>query len=136
MVVLSHSRKGEVYAAYYPSLENGILPHLQGEVIMIPHESVPNWVSSLNDADACFAGTGLPLLEAKGLLASPGAVGASGTPDAYWILVIAEALLSLDRTVDPSGLVPCYVRPPDAKKPAAGTIVTHLPDDTGDRTNS
>ena len=136
VVVLSDARKGEVYAAYYPSLENAVIPYMQGEVILIPHESVPYWVSSLNAADACFAGTALPLLEEKGLSAYPVGIGGSGTPDANWILVIAEALMSLGRTVDPSDLVPCYVRPPDAKKPASGTIVTRLSDDTGDRTDS
>ena len=135
-VVLVDARKGEVYAAYYPSLEEGTLPRRQGEVELIPHDRVLNWVSSLNDPDARLVGTGLPLLVEKGLLGDLENVGdGSEAPDAVWILALAETLLSLGRTVDPSGLVPCYVRPPDAKKPSPGTIVTSL-QSTGDNADS
>jgi len=135
-VVLVDARKGEVYAAYYPSLEEGTLPRRQGEVELIPHDRVLNWVSSFNDPDARLIGTGLPLLVEKGLLGDLENVGdGSEAPDAVWILALAETLLSLGRTVDPSVLVPCYVRPPDAKKPSPGTIVTSL-QSTGDNADS
>jgi tRNA A37 threonylcarbamoyladenosine modification protein TsaB len=105
-------------------------------VELIPHDRVLNWVSSLNDPDARLVGTGLPLLVEKGLLGDLENVGdGSEAPDAVWILALAETLLSLGRTVDPSGLVPCYVRPPDAKKPSPGTIVTSL-QSTGDNADS
>jgi tRNA threonylcarbamoyladenosine biosynthesis protein TsaB len=128
-VVLSDARKGEVYAAYYSSLKDGILPRRQGEVRLIPNDEVLNWVSTLNDPNARLIGTGLPLLVEKGLLDDLDNVGdGSEVPDAVWILALAEILLSLGRTVDPSGLVPYYVRPPDAKKPSPGTIVTCISD--------
>jgi len=128
-VVLADARKGEVYAAYYPSLEEGALPRMQGEVMLIPHDRVSNWVSSFNDPDTRLVGTGLSLLDEKGLLDDLGKVaGGSGAPDAAWILALAETFFSLGRTVDPSGLVPCYVRPPDAKKPSPGTMVSGTPE--------
>ncbi len=135
-VVLADARKGEVYAAYYPSLEEGTLPRMQGEVMLVPHESVLTWVSTLNDPDARLIGTGLPLLAEKGLLGDLEDLGDdSGAPDAVWILDLAEILFSIGRTVDPSDLVPCYVRPPDAKKASPGTIVIGI-SDTGDRAGS
>ncbi len=135
-VVLADARKGEVYAAYYPSLEEENLPLRQGEVVLIPHDKVLNWVSSLNDPDARLVGTGLPLLAEKNLLGDfQNAGNDPGAPDAIWLLALAEILLSLGRTVDPSGLVPGYVRPPDAKKTSPGTIVSNLPI-TGDRADS
>jgi len=128
-VVLADARKGEVYAAYYPSLGEGTLPHRQEEMMLIPHDKVSSWVSSLNDPDVRLIGTGLPLLVEKGLLNDVEDVGdGSGAPDAVWILALGEVLFSLGRTVDPSGLIPCYVRPPDAKKPSPGRIVTGLSD--------
>ena len=128
-VVLTDARKGEVYAAYYPSPEEGALPHRQGEMLLLSHDDVSSWVSSLNDPDVRLVGTGLSLLVAKGLLGDLEAVEeGSGTPDAVWILALGEVLLSLGRTVAPSGLIPCYVRPPDAKKPSPGRVVTGLPD--------
>lgn len=135
-VVLADARKGEVYAVYYPSLEDGTLPRRQGEVMLIPHDRVSSWVLSLKDPDARLVGTGLPLLAEKGLLVDLENVGdTSGAPDAIWILALAETLFSLGRTVDPSGLVPCYVRPPDAKTPSPGTIVTSI-SGTDDRADS
>ena len=135
-VVLADARKGEVYAAYYPFLGEETLPRMQGEVMLIPHDRVSNWVSSLSDPAARLVGTGLPLLVEKGLLDEFENVGdGSESPDAVWILALAETLLSLGRTVDPSGLVPCYVRPPDAKKPSPGTIVTSI-FGTSDRVDS
>jgi len=132
VVVLADARKGEVYASYYPSLEEETLPQRQGETILIPHDAVLNWVSSLNDAQVRLAGTGLPQLAEKGLLRDQDEVeSGSGVPDAVWILALGEILLSQGRTVDPSGLVPCYVRPPDAKAPSPGTIVTDTPDAGG-----
>lgn len=127
VVVLADARKGEVYAAYYPSLEEGTLPRMQGEMMLIPHEKVLNWVSSLNDPDARLTGTGLSILNEKGLL--PGLENVddgSGAPDAACVLTLGETLFSLGCTVDPSGLVPSYVRHPDAKTPLPGTIVTGL----------
>jgi tRNA threonylcarbamoyladenosine biosynthesis protein TsaB len=129
VVVLADARKGEVYAAYYPFLEDGDLPRRQGEVMLIPHDRVSDWIVSLEDPGARMVGTGLSLLEEKGLLHGLEKVGGgSGEPDAVWILALAEIFLSLGRTVDPSGLIPCYVRPPDAEKPSPGTIVTSRPD--------
>jgi tRNA threonylcarbamoyladenosine biosynthesis protein TsaB len=127
-VVLTDARKGEVYAAYYPSIENGALPLRQGDVMLIPHDRVSSWVSSLNDPGARLVGTGLSLLEEKSLLSDFEKIGdGSEAPDAVWILALAEIFFSLGRTVGPSGLVPCYVRPPDARKPSPGTIVTSIP---------
>ncbi len=136
VVVLADARKGEVYAAYYPSIEEGTLPRMHGEVMLVPHDRVSNWVLSFHDPDARLVGTGLPLLVEKGLLDDLENVGdGSEAPDAVWTLALAEVLLSLGRTVDPSGLVPCYVRPPDAKKPSPGTIVTGITR-TSDRADS
>jgi len=128
-VVLTDARKGEVYAAYYPSIEEGTYPHRQGEVILLPPDEVSGWVSALKDPAAHLVGTGLPLLVEKGLLSDFENVGnGSETPDALWILALGELLFALGRTVEPSGLIPCYVRPPDAKKPSPGKIFTGLPD--------
>jgi tRNA threonylcarbamoyladenosine biosynthesis protein TsaB len=136
VVVLADARKGEVYAAYYPFLENGALPRRQGEVMLIPHDRVSDWIVSLKDPGARMVGTGLSLLEEKGLLDGLEKVGGgSGEPDAVWVLALAEIFFSLGRTVDPSGLIPCYVRPPDAEKPSPGTIVTSEPD-IGDPSHS
>ncbi|MDF1524828.1 MAG: tRNA (adenosine(37)-N6)-threonylcarbamoyltransferase complex dimerization subunit type 1 TsaB [bacterium] len=127
-VVLTDARKGEVYAAYYPSLEEGALPRRQGEMMLLPYNEVSSWVSSLNDPDVHLVGTGLSLLEEKGLLNDIEDVEAgSGAPDAAWVLALGEVLFSLGRTVEPSGLIPCYVRPPDARKPSPGKVVTGFP---------
>jgi len=136
VVALTDARKGEVYAAYYPFLDGKGLPQRQGEVMMIPHDRVLKWVSSLDDPEVRPVGTGLPLLAEKGQLGDMLDdikiidVG-SGVPDAVWILVLAEILLSLGLTVEPSGLLPYYVRPPDAKKPSSGTIITSVSDTGG-----
>jgi tRNA threonylcarbamoyladenosine biosynthesis protein TsaB len=128
-VVLADARKGEVYAAYYPFLDEGTLPHRQGEIMLLPHDEVPGWLSTLKDPDARLVGTGMGLLEEKGLSGDFEAVGdGSGAPDATWVLALGEILLGLGRTVAPSGLIPCYVRPPDAKKPSPGKIVTGFSD--------
>ena len=130
-IVLADARKDEVYAAYYPSLDGDSLPKRMGDVVLIPHSEVMDWVSSLKDHDAHFAGTGLPLLAGKGLAMEGETVGGSGAPDAVCILGLAELLLELGRFVEPSALVPSYVRPPDAKKPSPGTIVTEIPEPGG-----
>lgn len=131
-VVLADARKGEVYAAYYPFLDEGGLPLRQGEVKLIRHEEVPDWLSTLADPEMCLAGTGVPFLVGKGLVGEDHSVAEGpGAPDAVWILTLAESLLPLGRTVEPSGLVPFYVRPPDAKRPSTGTIVTGMPDSDG-----
>lgn len=123
--VLADARKGEVYAAYYPSLNANALPQRHGELILLPHEQVPDWLASLNRSGVRLAGTGLPELAEKNLVGPlSDAQDSSGSPDALWILALAGILLSMGRTVDPSGLIPCYVRPPDAKAPSSGTIVT------------
>jgi tRNA threonylcarbamoyladenosine biosynthesis protein TsaB len=128
-VVLTDARKGEVYAAYYPSLGEGALPRRQGEMRLLPYDQVSSWVSSLNDPDVRLVGTGVSLLVEKGLLSDLEAVEeGSGAPDAVWVLALGEVLFSLGRTVDSSGLIPCYVRPPDAKKPSPRRVVTGLPD--------
>jgi tRNA A37 threonylcarbamoyladenosine modification protein TsaB len=134
-VVLLDARKDEVYAAYYPVLDKSNLPHRDGDVMLISLDSVPDWVSSLNDPRAHLAGTGLHLLAEKGFLDGFENLGdGSEAPDAAWILSLAETLLPLGHTVEPSDLVPCYVRPPDAKRPSPGTIVTKA-GETGDRTD-
>lgn len=127
--VLADARKGEVYAAYYPSLDERGLPRREGEVVLISQEQVPDWLSSLEDPDVYLAGTAIAFLAEKGLLGEMGSVGhGNGSPDAGFILSLAQKLLSLGLTVDPPGLVPMYVRPPDADPPSPGTIVTASPD--------
>jgi tRNA threonylcarbamoyladenosine biosynthesis protein TsaB len=126
-IVLADARKDEVYAAYYPSLDGDSLPKRQGDVILIPHGEVIEWISSLKDHEAYFAGTGLSLLAGKGLMIEGNTAAGSGVPDAACILGLAEILFELGRFVDPSALVPSYVRPPDAKKPSSGIVVTETP---------
>ncbi len=129
-MVVADARKGEVYAAYYPSLEENSLPCRQGDVALLPNEGVPEWFLSLNDPAVYVTGTGLLPLTREGLLDDLKCNRASAAaPDAIWILELAEILLSLDRTVEPEGLVPCYVRPPDARKTSTGSMVTNLTDD-------
>lgn len=125
VAVLADARKGEVYAAYYPSLDENSLPLRQGDVMLLPHEAIPEWLLSLEDPGMVLTGTGLHLLSEKGLLKGPETVpGVTGAPDAAWILAIAEVLLPMGAAVDPSGLIPGYVRSPDAKKPSPGSMVT------------
>jgi tRNA threonylcarbamoyladenosine biosynthesis protein TsaB len=130
-IVLADARKDEVYAAYYPSLDDDSLPGRRGDVILIPHSEVMDWVLSLEDHDAHFAGTALPLLASKGLAFGGETAAGPGEPDAVCILGLAEILIDLGRSVDPSALVPGYVRRPDAKKPSPGTIVTEIPGSGG-----
>lgn len=127
-IVLADARKDEVYAAYYPSLDGNSLPKRQGDVILIPHGEVIEWISSLKDHEAHFAGTGLPFLSGKDLLIEGKTAAGPGAPDAACILGLAEFLVELGRFVDPSALVPSYVRPPDAKKPSSGIVVTGTPE--------
>lgn len=124
-VVLADARKGEVYAGYYASLTGDLLPLRQGDILLMPHERAQEWIHSLNDPGPCLTGTGLTLLTEKGLLESPHCkAGGPGAPDARWLLAMAEILLPMGRTVEPQGLIPYYVRPPDASKPSPGTMIT------------
>jgi tRNA threonylcarbamoyladenosine biosynthesis protein TsaB len=130
VMVVADARKGEVYAAYYPSLGENSLPHRQGDVVLLPNEGVPEWILGLNDPAVCVTGTGLLLLAREGLLGDLTCnKDPSGAPDAFWILELAEILLPLNRTVEPAGLIPCYVRPPDAKITAPGAMLTNISDD-------
>jgi tRNA A37 threonylcarbamoyladenosine modification protein TsaB len=86
---------------------------------------------SLKDADAQFAGTGLPFLAEKGLAMGEERSAEAWAPDAVHILGLAEILMELGRHVEPQALIPSYVRPPDAKKPSAGAIVTGIPGSDG-----
>jgi len=124
-VVLMDARKGEVYAAYYPSLGREALPRRTGDVLLVGRDDVREWITSLRDPRARVVGTGLSLLAERDVPGDPENIGdGSEVPDATSILVLAETLLTLGRTVDPTGLVPFYVRPPDARKPAPGTTIT------------
>lgn len=128
VVVLADARKGEVYAAFYPDFEDRDLPRREGDVVLIPHEEVPGWVSALKRPDVRLVGTGMPHLLEKGLVGDTGGGDLEGgVPDAVWVLALAEALKVLGRTVRPSSLVPFYVRSPDARKPSPGAIVTGMP---------
>lgn len=132
VVILADARKGEVYAACYLNMDAIGLPVREDEVALIPHERVPAWVSSRPVIGGRAAGTAVAMLEGEGLLGGLDPfTGCSGVPDASEVLALGRLLLDLGKTVEPSGLVPCYVRPPDARKPSPGTVITPGPDDGG-----
>lgn len=130
VVVLADARKGEVFAAFYPSLTKESLPRRQGDIVLIPHEGVREWLQSLGEPGVTPLGTALPLLADRGILDDlPCEAEPSGAPDARYILALAEVLLALRRTVKPRDLIPHYIRPPDASKPSPGTMITGSPDE-------
>jgi tRNA A37 threonylcarbamoyladenosine modification protein TsaB len=124
-IVLSDARKGEVYAAYYPASGDSALPERSGGIILIPLEDVQEWVFSIGDPDVQLIGTALPvLLQAGHHFGGAGIGEGPGAPDAECILTLGEKLYQMGRGIAPHVLVPTYVRTPDAKKPAPGSIIT------------
>jgi tRNA threonylcarbamoyladenosine biosynthesis protein TsaB len=121
-LTLCDARKGEVYAAYYPGLDSGGLPGREGEVALLaPHALRAWWDAVRTDsrgAAALAVGNAVaaarPCLEgAPGLGFSPG----GQVPRALAVARLGARLLSAGRTVAPAGLLPYYVRPPDAVPP-------------------
>jgi tRNA threonylcarbamoyladenosine biosynthesis protein TsaB len=124
-LVVSDARKGEVYAAYYPRLDERGLPIRVGEIILIPHEETANWIDRVGDREARLVGTGVPYLLDKGVRESLTAAGEAGrVPSAADILAIATVMIDQGLTVDAAVIVPSYVRPPDAHPPSPGTVIT------------
>ena len=133
-IVLADARKGEVYAAYYPSANRDVLPVRSGEIILISRAEVPEWINSLDDPDARIVGTAVPeFLKAGYHFPGNENHNSSGVPDAEYVLALAEKLYELGRIVAPGDLVPTYVRTPDARKPAPGTIITASAPNRGDQ---
>jgi tRNA A37 threonylcarbamoyladenosine modification protein TsaB len=123
--VVSDARKGEVYASYYPRLDDRRLPIRVGEIVLIPHEETANWIDEVGDREARLVGTGVPYLLDKGVGESLTADGeAARAPSAADILAIATVKIDQGLTVDAAVIIPTYVRPPDAHPPSPGTVIT------------
>ncbi len=132
-MVTADARKGEVYAAYYPRVDQKGLPHRQGPIELLKGSEVEAWMDSLADPGALLAGTAVRELRQRGFperrvwnLEDP------GVPRAREILSLGEILLDLGRSVEPSGLVPVYVRPPDATPPSPGAMITGMAEENGE----
>jgi len=115
VLVCGDARKGELYAAFYPGMDDDGLPRCEGDVALIKPQSLLHFCRERSVRDVAVVGTGLDLVretvkEVAGL--TPGD-DAYAHPGASAVLSLGERLLSLGRSVEPSQLVPCYVRAPD-----------------------
>jgi tRNA threonylcarbamoyladenosine biosynthesis protein TsaB len=120
VMVVADARKGEVYAAYFKRLDDYGLPVRQRKTELIPLGDVQAWMDSTGDNGALILGTGVPLLKEREIGDRLRLADHPGHPSAMEVLAAGEIMLSLDRTVEPSSLVPEYVRPPSAK-PTGGS---------------
>ena len=115
-IVVADARKGEVYACYYPCLDDSGLPKRRDVPVLIAGGEVLSWIESMGDTKAAVLGTGTPFLEGTGVGKQiEAARDYSCYPAAPQILTIGEAMFSMGRAVGPASLVPDYVRLPDAK---------------------
>ncbi|MDF1535236.1 MAG: tRNA (adenosine(37)-N6)-threonylcarbamoyltransferase complex dimerization subunit type 1 TsaB [bacterium] len=124
-MVVSDARKGEVYAACYPRLDEHGLPVRKGEIDLVPIEEMERWIAEAGERGAHLAGTGVRYLLDKGIGSSLAADGETDrVPLAEDILAIAAVMVDLGMTVDAAAVVPSYVRLPDARPPSPGTVIT------------
>ncbi len=106
-LVVSDARKGEIYASYYPRLDDRGLPVRMGEIVLIPHEETENWIDGIGDRKARLVGTGVPYLLDKGVGESLTAGGeAARVPSAADILAIATIMIDQGLTVDAAVIIP------------------------------
>jgi len=120
-MVVADARKGEVYVCYYPSLDDHGMPTRHGVPELIPIGEVPAWADTVGERNAMIIGTGAPLLIEAGMGGlREMAVDFAAHPSAAGILSIGEKMMSIGRTVEPSSLVPEYVRLPEARPQETG----------------
>ncbi len=116
VIVLADARKGEVYACRYGGLDVHGLPVRHGKTELIPLGEVFSLPEFSLPGEPLFLGTGVMLLFETTGGSWPKAVSDyRSQPQASEILAIGEIMMSLERSVPPSSLVPEYVRPPDAR---------------------
>ena len=127
-MVMADARKGELYTAYYPGLDDHGVPDMEGEIQLVTIEGAAGRVKQFpgNGSDRIrLAGTGVPYLLEHGVDPSLVSDGDEELlPLAINVLAIASITMELGKAVDPSAIIPVYVRPPDALPPRAGTVVT------------
>jgi tRNA threonylcarbamoyladenosine biosynthesis protein TsaB len=129
-MVAVDARKGELYVAFYSGMDENGIPVLQGEIELLPVSEAVDVINNLAGTRAFrLVGTGATLLAGAGIGSSFIAGDESEQlPLASDILAIASVKVQLDGTVEAGAIVPRYVRPPDAKPPSPGAIIT--PDGT------
>ena len=116
VIVLADARKGEVYACYYPAFDGNGLPARGGEAELVPVRDVSPWIENIGDEKAVILGTGAPIwIEETGQESGSIIRERSNYPLASHILQMGEIMMSMGLTVEPSRLIPDYVRAPDAK---------------------
>jgi tRNA threonylcarbamoyladenosine biosynthesis protein TsaB len=120
VLVCGDARKGELYVAFYPGMDADGLPRCEGDVALIKPQSLPDFCRERSVSDAAVVGTGLDLVretvvEMRGLMPDD---DADAHPKASAVLSLGERIISLGRSIQPSQLVPFYVRPPDVVDPS------------------
>jgi len=120
VLVFSDARKGEVYASFYPFLDPSGLPFRKGPVCLLAPSGLRRWWEGLGSPPGVAVGnavpSALPFLEGEaGLSFSRG----EEVPRASAVARLGRRLLSRGEVVPPGGLVPLYVRAPDATLPSA-----------------
>jgi tRNA A37 threonylcarbamoyladenosine modification protein TsaB len=128
VMVVMDARKGELYTAFYPNQDEGGMPVRPEDIeLLSADETVRKLAQRLTTGEIRLVGTGVPYLLEKGLDRSLSVQdGGERVPLASDILAIATAKASLGMTVDAAAIVPSYVRPPDAKPPSPGAIITKV----------
>jgi len=120
VLVCGDARKGELYAAFYSGMDDDGLPRCEGDVALIKPRSLLDFCRERSVSDAAVVGTGLDLVrdtvkEVAGLTPSD---DDDAHPKASSVLSLGERILSIGRSVEPSQLVPYYVRAPDVVHPS------------------
>jgi len=128
VMVVMDARKGELYTAVYPSFDEDGMPVRPGNIELLSTDEAAGKVAQcLTSGEICLAGTGVPYLLEKGLDRSLSVEdGGERVPLASDILAIASVKARLGMTVDATAIIPSYVRPPDAKPPSPGAIITKV----------
>ncbi len=119
-VAVADARKGEVYAACYSGLDPSRIPDVKAGPVLLTPAEFKTWFDELDCPPGTrAAGTGLHLVAGAfgdgEVIDEPGNQGS--IPRASIVLELGSRLLQLGRSVDAAGLIPCYVRAPDAILP-------------------
>jgi tRNA threonylcarbamoyladenosine biosynthesis protein TsaB len=124
VLVLSDARKGEIYAAAYPELDPEGLPRCEKGPSLLKPSELASWGADLEAVKYTLAGTGSEtvsgLLEALPFVAETG--GFPYAPAAKNVLEIGRKMLEKGDSVQAEGLLPFYLRPPDAIPPSRGIV--------------
>ncbi|MFV2082478.1 MAG: tRNA (adenosine(37)-N6)-threonylcarbamoyltransferase complex dimerization subunit type 1 TsaB [bacterium] len=120
VLTIGDARKGEVYAAYFPGLGPSGLPEAYQGPVLLSGSDFSGWFDGLQTGEnTVVVGTGIEVAGEKlGKKSGLDLVqDLNPYPDAGAVVRIGEIIIALGQCIKADDLIPCYVRPPDARLP-------------------